>query len=505
MKYKVTDIFDIPKLQNLMDSLYFASGISSTITDIDANILVTSGWTKICTNYHQKNIHTQFLCKESVKFSFDNFSKEKSYMCYKCKNGLIHAAAPIVIENIHIATIFLGQFLFEKPDMEKFREKAKECGFEEEEYLKTVQDIPIYTKEKLDSIMDYFLMLAKLLGEMGLSNIKALESKKKVLKENEKRIKSIMENTPNVAIQSYDVDGKIMYCNKAFEGLFGWKKEEIIGKNRDVLDLSLEPREIKKITKDGREKICFNTTFPIQYSEGKKGFISMEIDVTEQKRIEKKMSNLDKLNLIGDMATNIAHEIRNPLTAVKGFLQILEKKPDCKHKECFHLMLKEMDMVDSIINEILFMAKNKVVDFEQKKINSIIKKLKPIIKAGAVVRNQEVKLELERTPYLLLDEKEIRQLILNLARNAIEVMPSGGRLVLKTFNVHNEVVLEIRDNGPGIPKDIIDKIGTPFFTTKENTAGLGLCVCYSIAERHKAKIEVKSSSNGTSFFVRFKA
>lgn len=106
-------------------------------------------------------------------------------------------------------------------------------------------------------------------------------------------------------------------------------------------------------------------------------------------------------------------------------------------------------------------------------------------------------------PDLMLDGKEMRQLILNLVNNGIEAMSPGGSLKIFTYKKEKEVLLAIQDTGKGIDVDVMGKIGTPFFTTKENGTGLGLSICYSIANRHNARITLETGPRGTTFFVRF--
>ncbi|HBQ26437.1 MAG TPA: PAS domain S-box protein, partial [Syntrophomonas sp.] len=113
-------------------------------------------------------------------------------------------------------------------------------------------------------------------------------------------------------------------------------------------------------------------------------------------------------------------------------------------------------------------------------------------------------LKLEDVPDLLLDVKEIRQLIINLVRNALEATPCGGMVEILTRQENNVVLLSIKDQGNGIPDDIIEKLGTPFFSTKDNGTGLGLAICFGIIERHKARLNIDSSSFGTTFTVKFK-
>ncbi|TEB16048.1 Sporulation kinase E [Pelotomaculum sp. FP] len=229
------------------------------------------------------------------------------------------------------------------------------------------------------------------------------------------------------------------------------------------------------------------------------------LDITERKQFENEIARLDRLNLIGEMAAGIGHEIRNPMTTVRGFLQWLSNKKECtKYKEYYDLMIDELNRANSIISEYLSLAKNRTINLKNQNLNAILETMFPLIQADAMVSDKYVVLDLAGIPDLLLDEKEIRQLILNLIRNGLEAMPAGGAITIRTYQEGNKAILSIQDEGPGINPDVIEKLGTPFFSTKEQGAGLGLAVCYSIATRHEAAIDVQTSQNGTTFFVQFK-
>jgi len=228
-------------------------------------------------------------------------------------------------------------------------------------------------------------------------------------------------------------------------------------------------------------------------------------DITERKRYEKELARLSQLNLIGEMAAGIGHEVRNPMTTVRGFLQLYREKDSfIKYKEIFDLMIDEIDRANSIITEFLSLANNKVVILRLQDLNTILTNLFPLIQADAMVLDKQINLQLEAIPQLSLDEKEIRQLILNLVRNGLEAMSAGGNLAIRTYMDGKEVVLAVQDHGKGIEPDVLEKIGTPFFTTKDTGTGLGMAVCYGIAARHNATINIKTSPEGTTFFVVFK-
>ncbi|SDD15410.1 PAS domain S-box-containing protein [Paenibacillus sp. UNCCL117] len=228
------------------------------------------------------------------------------------------------------------------------------------------------------------------------------------------------------------------------------------------------------------------------------------IDITGRVQLEQEMGRLDRLHLIGEMAAGIAHEIRNPMTTVRGFLQLMGKRRQLPSDAVLEVMIQELDRANDIISEFLALAKNKTTDREACRLNDVIEAIYPLIQAEATLGGKEVQLELSDGPELRLDQKEIRQMILNLALNGLEAMEPGGRLQLITsLGADGEVVLEVADQGHGMDKEVVAKIGTPFFTTKEQGTGLGLAVCFSIAARHQAKISWQTSPKGTTFQIRF--
>jgi two-component system, sporulation sensor kinase E len=154
-----------------------------------------------------------------------------------------------------------------------------------------------------------------------------------------------------------------------------------------------------------------------------------------QKEIEKQIARLDRLNIIGEMAAGIAHEVRNPMTTVRGFLQMLAKKEkNASHLSFYSIMIEELDRANGIITEFLSLAKNKAVNLNNANLNQIIKAIVPLIEADARVSNKTIILELSEIPDLLIDEKEIRQVILNMVRNGLEAMKDKGEVLRRMGN-----------------------------------------------------------------------
>ena len=225
----------------------------------------------------------------------------------------------------------------------------------------------------------------------------------------------------------------------------------------------------------------------------------------KQRRISLELLRLDRLNLVGEMAAGIAHEIRNPLTTVRGYLQwYLLKGKYAELKIPFTTMIEELDRANAIITEYLSLAKNKPIELKLSNINNVLDALLPLLQAEAYNSDHTLQIERNDIPDIYMDGNELRQLVLNMVRNGFDAMQPSGTLTIKSYVERDKVVLAVCDTGQGIPESVLDKLGTPFLTTKDNGTGLGLAVCYQIAARHGAKIDVETSSEGTTFYIKFK-
>jgi PAS domain S-box-containing protein len=335
-------------------------------------------------------------------------------------------------------------------------------------------------------------------------------------------LQSILDTIP-YPVYYKNIDRLYQGCNKAFEAFAGRAKNEIIGKTAYDLfpenqadhytgrdnDLFREPGvQVYETTvpyADGTKRDAIYNRITYTNSDGSiAGLLGVIIDITERKRWQDEMARLERLNLIGEMAAGIGHEIRNPMTTVRGLLQLLGSKNDSvQHRKYYAVMIEELDRANSIISEFLSMAKDKSVSKKVLNLNSIIGVLFPLIQADAMQAGKFIETVLADIPDLLLDEKEIRQLILNLVRNGLEAMQPGGKVTIETLMDGQNAALKVQDEGNGIEQDVLDKLGTPFYTTKDYGTGLGMAVCYSIAARHCATIRVETGPSGATFYVSF--
>lgn len=373
---------------------------------------------------------------------------------------------------------------------------------------------------------DEFGILANSFNSMAKQikeNFNKIQTQSDELRKREHEFKTLVENVPDIIIRT-DRDLNIVYINPAITSYTGEAAGYYTAKShlklefltcegktladywRAAFETAHEQRgEIEISTPDGH-KLFFQIHIVPEFDDKGKveTILSMVRDFTDQRHIEKQMAHWDRLNLVGEMAAGIAHEVRNPLTTVRGFLQLIRRNEACVGlQDKFQLMIDEIDRANFIITEYLALAKNKTINPHYCDINAIIESLYPLMQADAILTSKSIRLELGSVPSTLLDEKEVRQLILNLVRNSLESMSHGGMVTIRTYAEKKAVILAVIDQGGGIPPEIIDQIGTPFVSTKNNGTGLGLPVCYSIAARHKAQIWFESTPNGTTFFISF--
>ncbi|MCE5285243.1 MAG: PAS domain-containing protein [Pelosinus sp.] len=335
--------------------------------------------------------------------------------------------------------------------------------------------------------------------------------------------KDIIENAPDV-ICRVDKMLCLTYINPIIKELIGIEQHNLIGK--PIASLTFGGENYTAIWLENLQKVfaakqklffkapCIykgNTYYfqvymsPALDSNGLvESVICVSRNITEQKQFDAELARLDRLNLVGKIAASIGHEVRNPLTTVRGFLQMLDKREKTnKNHEYYQMMIGELDRANALLSEFLTLAKDKPLLLKPANLNSIITSIYPLLKADARANNKDLTLKLDTIDNILLDEKEIRQLIFNIVQNGIEASPPNSIVTIRTFMNKKNVVLAIEDFGTGIPQPILEKLGTPFLTTKENGTGLGLAVCYKIAKNHNAVISPSTGANGSTFYVKF--
>jgi len=226
----------------------------------------------------------------------------------------------------------------------------------------------------------------------------------------------------------------------------------------------------------------------------------------KQVMIQKELENTEKLHALSQLAASIAHEIRNPMTTVRGFLQLLTHSNSLTKKDVsfINLSIQELDRAQNIINDFLALSKP-VKDLQQVfDLHQVIQDSINILSSYATLRNVRFDSDIDSTLYLNGYKNELQQVLINLMKNGIEAMNNGGILEIIAYKKKNINIIKIKDNGCGMSPEKLSKIGTPYYSTKEKGTGLGLMISYEIVRRMNGKIHVTSRPNvGTTFTLLF--
>ncbi|SDG46619.1 PAS domain S-box-containing protein [Fontibacillus panacisegetis] len=324
-------------------------------------------------------------------------------------------------------------------------------------------------------------------------------------------LESIINGTAD-AIHVTDAKGKILRVNSAFEDLYGWNVEEIVGSKLDFVppfkaeegfewrsEQELEQgrsfvlAETVRLRKDGAQVNVSISESPIYNEEGQiAAFITISRDMTEHNKMEDLLRRSEKLTTVGRLAAGVAHEIRNPLTTLRGFLQMQQsmKMVNEMHTD---IMLSELDRINLIVSEFLILAKPQAVHFEVKDVRFTLGDVISLLDSEAHLHNIEFQVYFSQAPILIhCEENQLKQVFINVLKNAMEAMPSGGMIKLLVEEEDRQAVIRVIDQGEGISKERLKKLGEPFYTNKEKGTGLGLMVSQRIIEVHKGLLEFES-------------
>ncbi len=326
-------------------------------------------------------------------------------------------------------------------------------------------------------------------------------------------LESVIQQTAD-AIHTTDLEGNIIQVNQAFEKLYGWASHEVIGKRINLIPGHLEGEvqarldalmqgeqlpavETVRIKKDGTPVEVSISTSAVRDPEGKVvSFISISRDMTERNRMDELLRRSEKLTTVGQLAAGVAHEIRNPLTTLRGFLQLQEynNRVDPKHNQ---IMLSELERINLIVSEFLILAKPQAVHFRNKNVRDILEDVLSLLSSQANLHGIEFVMSSQTAETdVHCEENQLKQVFINLLKNAMEAMPEGGVIRIDLFRPDpDHLGITITDEGVGIPEHQMEKVGEPFFTNKENGTGLGLMVSQRIVEGHKGSLQIKSAVN----------
>ncbi|MEK5133880.1 ATP-binding protein [Bacillus sp. FSL W8-0645] len=355
-----------------------------------------------------------------------------------------------------------------------------------------------------------------------------LNTREKEAHELTERLNRITDNLQEIVFETNE-KGEIIFLNQAWTQMTGYDIDECLGtmynqyfdqeervvqhllsvikehKDAGRVELQLLHKEGKKVWGDVHYKLYFDEHH--QFTGG----IGTVADITKQKqaKLELERSNqqlqmqAQKLAVAGQIAAGIAHEVRNPLTSVNGFLQLMKTQYP-ERTDYFDIIFSEIKRIDFVLSELLVLAKPQSVHFQEVQLHELLEQVITLLKTNAVLSNIDLKQPFKRQDAgaILADANQMKQLFINLIKNAIEAMPEGGSIYISTEKVLNEWKITIQDEGKGMSEKDIQKIYDPFFSTKKEGTGLGLTICATILKDHHGTMDVSSElGKGTAFHI----
>jgi len=347
-----------------------------------------------------------------------------------------------------------------------------------------------------------------------------VEERTRELRESERKYQSVVENaTDGICIVQ---DGVFVFVNKRLAEMSGYPIEDYIGKPmlshiperyhssitklfRQVMAerrVLLMPFDVHIKTKQGKELSVETSSTIIEYG-GKPAILTIARDVTERERMQKELENAYRMAAIGELAASVGHDLRNPLTGISGAVYYLKmklaQKLDKKSREMLDLMESDVQYSNKIVNDLLDFSKE--IRLQPTKTNVKVL-LADVLSKDKVPKNVKVVDLTKKTPIIMVDTDQMKRVFENLITNAVQAMPKGGTLKIKSEEVNGSLKITFGDNGVGISKQNFGKLFAPLFTTKAKGVGLGLSICKRIVDAHKGSISAESEEGkGTCFTV----
>ncbi|CAG0950089.1 two-component system, OmpR family, sensor histidine kinase VicK [Rhodocyclaceae bacterium] len=543
---KFADLVDIAKLDALMQSFSATLGIANAVIDVDGVVITRSGWQDACTGFHRVNPETCARCIESDTSLVESMTKGAPFAVYRCHNGLVDTAAPIVVDGRHLANVFTGQFLTEPPDLDFFRQQARRFGFDEASYLEAIGRLPVVPREKVEAITHLYAKFAQLLADNGfdrMRQIKATEELEQLnrgledvvvdrtaeltrtneeLRDRESLLQEIFD-TSSVAIFLVDRRGNITHANRRMAEMFDTSLEALVG-SEYIAHVHPDEREV------GRQKMLALLASQIpavdlerlywredgsqfwghltgrRFHDAKgvdMGLVGVIADVSERReaqrrlqdfnaeleaRVRERTAELEHANRdLESFSYSISHDLRAPLRAINGFAQILTSEEGHRLSDDGREMLTRIARAATKLGDLI----DDVLEYSRAgRLVQTIEDLdlEPLARriAGelaAVYPRAEIRIG--DLPTVRGDPTMLRQVLENLMGNACKYSAKREKpeIEIGTVTQGEEEVVFVRDNGAGFDMHYAGKLFGMFQRLHTDRDFEGTGVGLAIAKR----------------------
>ncbi|MBN1405475.1 MAG: PAS domain S-box protein [Candidatus Omnitrophica bacterium] len=339
-------------------------------------------------------------------------------------------------------------------------------------------------------------------------------------------LKDILTSIREYVLMTTNLEGKITYYGLGARNIFGWPPDEVYledisliypkySRSETIKKLSENMQkngkfenEVQLVRKDSVEFSAILTVTPLINRQSQTiGYTYMAKDITDKKKMEQQMIRSEKMAAVGQLASGIAHEINNPLLVIMGRIDLLEEeKMPADVSKALETVRSQSQRIRILVDRLLSYSREKKPDAKPLDLNKLLQTITPLLsyypEFKKVVWKENFQQDL---PMVKGDFNQLQEVFINLGLNACQAMAEGGEIVITTRYDEAGQFTEalVKDTGPGMANEQLQRIFDPFFTTKEKGTGLGLSICRNIIDQHKGKIDVESSpGKGTTFIVR---
>lgn len=540
----IEKIIDISANQKLLDNFCASVGIAAALLDLEGNVVISSRWQRLCTNFHRKNIRSCEKCIESDTTIANQLNRGEKYSLYRCQNGLYDAASPIIVQGQHIANAFVGQFLTTPPDMDYFKLQAKEYGFDQKLYLHALSEVPIIEEQRVRKIVNFLVSYTEMLTQMAVNHQKQLHSEIRLIKAEQeiisrkkttkrieierKRLLSMMDGIDDVIYVADPKTYELLHVNKAFK--FNWG-DDIIGKKCfKILQNRSEPCSFctnDKIFGDffGQPYVwefqnevnkywyrCSDKA--IKWVDGRMVRFEIATDITPLKLLENELTSknedLERSNKeLEQFAYVASHDLQEPLRMVASYTELLGEKYkgklDEKADKYIGYAVDGAKRMQRLINDLLVLSRvnTRGRPFEPVDCNVLVEKVLHSMKT--TIEGKKAKIQVGQLTTVIGDETQLYQLFQNLIVNAIKFHGTEKPEVkINSYQQNSEWIFSVQDNGIGIDPQFFDRVFIIFQRLHERGTyqgtGIGLSISKKIVERHGGKIWVESEPGNGSIF-----
>lgn len=543
---ELSDIIDGERIQNLMNEFYRLTNIGVAIIDLKGKVLVATGWQDVCTKFHRVNPESCKLCIESDLELSSNIP-DGTFKQYRCKNNMWDIATPIVLGDIHVGNIFLGQFLFddEIPNYEVFLQQAHKFGFNEQEYLAALVRVPRWNHETINAVMSFYTSFAGIIGTLSYSNIKlanALEEQKKTeenLREKTEELDRYFSNALDLLCIA-DMDGSFRRLNPQWEATLGYKVEELVGRQfldfvhpddleatHQAFEQLANKKEILNFTnrycsKDGtyrwiewRSVPLGNFIYAVARDISRRKRAEEEIFKLNQEleqRVIRRTAQLENANKeLEAFSFSVSHDLRAPLRGIDGFSQILldeyKSKLDERGQDYLERIRKGAQNMAQLIDDMLNLSRvtRSEINITKVDLSLLVNKITQNLCELEPDRHVEIIVQSRIT--VLGDEHLFRIMLQNLLNNAWKYTSKHNTAIIEFGKTeqNGKQVFFVRDDGAGFEMQYANKLFGAFqrlHSIKEFPGtGIGLAIVQRIIHRFGGDVWAESEvEKGATFY-----